>query len=414
MLSYLQQATMYEVNTRQYSSRGDFNSFRNHLPRLKAMGVDILWFMPVHPIGMKNRKGILGSYYSSRNYLDINPEFGTKADFKKLVSKAHELGMKVIIDWVANHAAWDHEWTLSNPDFFEADKSGQFISPHDWSDVIQIDHQNNAAHEAMCEAMLYWIQEFDIDGFRADLAHLTPLHFWKNTRKKAEKIKPGLIWLAETEDPDYYQAFDIIYAWQWMHKSAELIRNSISVHEIIEVLQQQKNNSLPASLQLYFSANHDENSWNGTEYEKYGIYAKAFAVFSFTYPGSVPLIYSGQEIPNYKRLAFFDKDELYWEDGIQLERFYRVLATHRKNTFQGGAIEWIVPEKKILTFRRTNGKQEVLVCLNLDTEKLPFPFPSMINPGKYLDIFSGNKVHIHNDLIVELEPGEFLVLERQE
>jgi len=301
VLDYLSIANIYEVNLRQYTKEGTIAAFMEHLPRLKEMGVEILWFMPLHPIGKINRKGSLGSYYSSSNFFELNPEFGTEADFKNLVKVIHELGMKVIIDWVANHAAWDNNWTITNPDYFVRADNGQFLSPYDWTDVIQIDHNNEAAHDAMRSAMCFWVNEFDIDGFRADLAHLTPLRFWIKARQVTEAIKPDLIWLAETEEPDFYQAFDIVYAWRWMHKTESYFKNAWGLDSLHEVLNEEKRMYPENALQLFFTTNHDENSWNGTEYEKYGVYAKALAVFSFFYPSSVPLIYSGQEIPNQKR-----------------------------------------------------------------------------------------------------------------
>ena len=221
---FLKHSTIYEVNLRQYTKEGTIAAFMLHLPRLKKMGIDIIWLMPIHPIGKINRKGNLGSYYSISDYFDINPEFGTKSDFKKLVELVHELEMKIIIDWVANHAAWDNKWTLTNPDYFSRNAAGQFLSPYDWSDVIQIDHNNEMAHDALRHAMCFWVKEFDIDGFRADLAHLTPLKFWEKAKKITTEIKPDLIWLAETEDAAYHEVFDISYAWKWMHQSESFIK----------------------------------------------------------------------------------------------------------------------------------------------------------------------------------------------
>ncbi|RYG29406.1 MAG: alpha-amylase, partial [Chitinophagaceae bacterium] len=171
--NYLNNSNIYEVNIRQFTPEGTFEAFANHLPRLKEMGVDILWLMPIHPIGIPHRKGSLGSYYSISNHQAINPEFGTMADFDNLVSKIHELDMKVILDWVANHAAWDHVWTIQHPQYFVRDEFG-FKSPFDWTDVIQLDHRNEEQQEAMINAMRFWVEERNVDGFRADLAHLTP------------------------------------------------------------------------------------------------------------------------------------------------------------------------------------------------------------------------------------------------
>ncbi len=376
------------------------------------MGVDILWLMPIHPIGLINRKGSLGSYYSIRDFFDVNPEFGTKADFRNLVSAAHRLELKVIIDWVANHAAYDNTWVKSNPDFFLKDDKGQFISPYDWSDVIQIDHSSEAAHDALRAAMLYWIQEFDVDGFRADLAHLTPLHFWIKARQLTESIKPNLIWLAESEDMEYYQAFDILYAWPWMRQADSYFRNRQETSWLIQMLRSQQPAFPSHALQLYFTTNHDENSWNGTEYEKYGVCAKALAVFSFTYPRSVPLIYSGQEIPNLKRLLFFDKDELCWVHGASLENFYSTLIKLRKTSKAPDSVEFIPSGNKILAFKRGNGENSLLVFLNLDEKENTVEYQDAEVTGIYRDIFDQRDMDLSRPLSINLEPGGFLVLEK--
>ncbi len=215
--AFLNNAVIYEVNIRQYSPEGTFNAFAAHLPRLKELGADILWLMPIHPIGLKKRKGTLGSYYSISDHKGINPEFGNAGDLRSLVTKAHAFGMKIIIDWVANHTAWDHVWTKTHPEFFVRNDKGDLTAPYDWDDVIQIDHSNSGEQVAMQDAMQYWIEEFDIDGFRADLAHLTPLQFWKDARLKLTPLKKDLVWLAETEEIFYHEAFDISYTWEWMH-----------------------------------------------------------------------------------------------------------------------------------------------------------------------------------------------------
>ena len=321
---FLSSSNIYEVNIRQYTKEGTFNAFAAHLPRLHKMGVEILWLMPIHPIGKVKRKGTLGSYYSIQDHKGVNPEFGNENDLKNLILKAHSLGMKVILDWVANHAAWDHVWTISNPDFFVCNEEG-FVSPYDWTDVIQIDHSNLHQQEEMKNCMAYWITEFNIDGFRADLAHLTPLPFWVDARKRLSELKDNLIWLAETEDESYCKAFDITFTWRWMH----LVEDALKEENTVEVLKKFLQKDTFPGYRLYFTSNHDENSWNGTAYEKYGIYTKALAAFSCLFPKSIPLVYSGEESANTKRLAFFEKDEIEW-DGYQLEEFYKELLYIRK------------------------------------------------------------------------------------
>ncbi|RYD74733.1 MAG: 1,4-alpha-glucan branching protein, partial [Sphingobacteriales bacterium] len=328
--AFLASSNIYCVNLRQYSTEGSFNAFATQLPRLKDMGVEILWFMPIHPIGKIKRKGSLGSYYSIADFTDVNPEYGSKADFKNMVDAAHGLGMKVIMDWVANHAAWDNVWTQTNPDFFVKDEQGNFKPPYDWDDVIQIDHSNSTQQQAMIDAMLYWIKEFDIDGFRADLAHLTPLNFWINAREQASAVKNNLVWLAETEDIQYHQAFDISFTWKWMHATEEYVKEQKPFNNLPQILEHYKHD-FPANAQrLWFTSNHDENSWNGTAFEKYGEYVKALTVFNFTYYG-VPLIYSGEESGLNKRLKFFDKDPINWNEKSEWSAFYKTLLHLRKD-----------------------------------------------------------------------------------
>lgn len=407
---FLRKSTLYEVNLRQYTREGTIRAFLPHMQRLSKMGVGILWLMPIHPIGIVNRKGSLGSYYSSRDFKEVNPEFGNKDDLKELIEQAHALGMKVIIDWVANHAAWDNVWTINHPEYFEKDETGNFRSPYDWSDVIQFDHSNEAAHDALREAMCYWVSEFDIDGFRADLAHLTPLRYWIKARKQTEAIKENLIWLAETEDADYYQAFDMVYSWKWMHKTEHFCRNQHGIHELTDVLGELTSGYPDRALQIYFTSNHDENSWNGTEYEKYSSYAAALSVFSFYYPNSVPLIYSGQEIPNHKRLAFFDKDELIWQNGTSLHNWFEKLAVHRSSLICSEEIEYLHAGHRVLAFKRGKGIGSIIVVLNFQLHEIHQHIS--METGDYKELFS-EKLHMNvSNLDMQLPPGGYMVLEK--
>jgi glycosidase len=409
---------MYEVNIRQYTPEGTFNAFAAHLPRLKDMGIEILWLMPIHPIGVINRKGTLGSYYSIQNFEAINPEFGTLEDFKSLVEKAHALDIKIIIDWVANHTSWDNVWTKTNPEFFALDEHGNFKSPFDWDDVIQLDHANSDQQKAMIAAMKYWVTNVDIDGFRADMAHLIPLQFWISARMQIAPFKKDLIWLAETEDIQYHQAFDVSYTWKWMHITEQFVKKEKSLADCVATLQEYKRDFPINALRLFFTSNHDENSWNGTEYEKYGILAKAFAVFACTYMG-VPLVYSGQELPSTKRLQFFDKDEIAWQPNVELHHFYKTLfALRKRKNILFSAIDTSIYffeelfSKKILAYQLKNEEEEVLVFLNLNMvgvlEYLQLP---IIN-GMYKNIFTGMDVEMPQKYLLELEGGGYCVLEK--
>ena len=351
------------------------------------MGVDILWFMPLTPISLKNRKGSLGSYYACSNYMDINPEFGSVEDFKTLVYEAHKLGFKVIIDWVANHTGWDHIWTR-HPEWYLRDAQGNFTETHGWDDVIDLNYQNPDMQAAMVHAMQYWVGMFDIDGFRCDMAHLVPLSFWQKARTDSEQLK-HLLWLGECDDDTYSSVFDITYAWRWMHDSEKLINNMAlpaQIQHMANTLQHYK--SLPAgSEKLLFTSNHDENSWNGTEYEKYQALALPLAVFTFLYP-AVPLIYGGQEIPTTKRLKFFDKDQLDWPalpNHPELAGFYgQLTALHRHQAFGFDAgLQWLQtgPESTLLAYfltksattnnivDTTSPASKALIIINLSEDK---------------------------------------------
>lgn len=416
---WLATTNIYEVNIRQYSDEGTFNAFAKELPRLKDMGIEVLWFMPIHPIGIISRKGKLGSYYSIRDFKTTNPEFGTPDEFKNLIAHAHQLGMRVIMDWVANHASWDNVWTVDHPEYFERDSTGNFKPPYDWTDVIQIDHSSIAEQDSMIDAMKFWVTNFNIDGFRADLAHLTPLEFWKKARTAIEPLKPGLFWLAETEEAGYHEVFDASFTWEWMHKTEDYYKQKADLNSLYNVLYKYENDFPASAYRMYFTSNHDENSWNGTEYEKYGDMAKTLAVFSLTWNG-IPMIYSGQEMPNLKRLAFFEKDPIDWDGRYALHDFYKTLLKLRK---RNPALRSADPEvitqtiatsddKRIMAYLRRNKNDEVFVLLNLGGEKAGFSIKDQFLKGKFVNIFTGAENFLFADTFIEMQPWGFLVYEK--
>jgi len=407
-------ASLYEVNIRQYTQEGSFNAFAAHLPRLKEMGIDILWLMPVTPISLAERQGSLGSYYACSSYTDINPEFGTQADFRALVEQTHALGMKLIIDWVANHTGCDHHWTKEHPEWYIKDAQGNFTERNGWKDVIDLDFSQPAMRDAMINAMQYWVKEFDVDGFRCDMAHLVPLDFWIEARTSCDAIKP-LYWLAECEEVNYHQAFDTSYAWRWMHTAEKFVKGETGLHELREVLHAYSQYPQGAS-KLFFTSNHDENSWNGTEYEKYGLSAKAWAVFSCTWQG-MPLIYSGQENPNLKRLAFFDKDLIEWKPIPALHDFYqRLLHLRRNNSALTEGETFILPTDSswVMAYFRRKGEDIVLVLLNLsEKEKITMQVTHDWLNGKFKQLFSEISYTFSGTETYELLPGDFLVYVKQ-
>lgn len=419
MLEWVKRTNIYEVNVRQYTKEGTFNAFSKELPRLKDMGVETLWFMPITPIAQKNKKGELGSYYAAADYTAINPEFGTLDDFKNLVKSAHQQGMKVIIDWVPNHTGWDHRWTNEHPDWYEKDSAtNDFKKASGMDDIIELDFTNPEVRKAMIDAMKFWVQEADIDGFRCDLAFWVELDFWLEAKPQVDAIKP-LFWFGEVdvlENPDYMKVFDACYTWTWMHKAKDYYHNKLPISSLDSVLE--KYSSAPG-IKSWFTTNHDENSWNGTEYEKYGEMAKALAVFSCTWPG-VPLIYSGQEMPNKKRLKFFEKDLIEWTGQNELHNFYKALFNLRLNNPALSADTELAnnfrltttEDEKIFSFLRKSDEREVVVLLNLTPAKTTFNLNDTRVTGTFKEIFSGTSNDFSKSNSIELQPWGFLVYEK--
>ncbi len=419
---WIHNTNVYEVNLRQYTQEGTIKAFEKELPRLKEMGVDILWFMPITPIAQKNKKGSLGSYYACSDYTSVSNEFGTLDDFKSFVKNAHGMGFKVIIDWVANHTGWDHVWTKTHPEYYKFDKeTNDFKIASGMDDIIELDYNNPSLRKAMIAAMQFWIDECDIDGFRCDLAAWVQLDFWIEARTALEKIK-ALFWLAECdgiENANYYAAFDACYCWTWMHKTEEFYKQHGSKQMLEALLYQYDHSAGDHHQVLWYTTNHDENSWNGSEYEKYGYATKTFAVHSFTWNG-IPLIYSGQELPNHKRLAFFDKDVIEWNGKYELHDFYKTLLNlHTNNTaLRGGDpsgstyILHTSADDKVLAYLRKNGSDEVLVVLNFSEEKADcIIYDDKVN-GHFRNVFTGGIINGNEQSNFEMQGWDYLVFEK--
>ena len=412
---------IYEVNVRQYTPEGSFSAFSTHLPRLKQMGVDTLWFMPITPISFLHRKGSLGSYYACSDYKAVNPEFGTLTDFKSLIAAAKELGFRIMIDWVANHTGWDHVWTRSNPDFYIRNEKGVFRPPFpDWSDTIQLDYTNPGMRRAMIDCMKYWVKECGIDGYRCDMAHLVPLDFWKEARKSVDQIKP-LFWLAETEEPSYHEVFDATYTWELLHTMEEYYRGDAGMNELDKVLYNYSEKFSETALRAYFTSNHDENSHSGSEYERMGESAIAFAVLCATWSNSVPLIYSGQELPlKDKRIRFFDHDPIEWTGRPALHDFYKGILNLRLTNPALRAADAqsrtyrldTTANQSVFAFLRKNGTNEVLVLLNLSHSSTSFTIKGKLLSGIYADLYTGSQRQINNEDEHRLEGWAFRIYHR--
>jgi glycosidase len=410
-------ANIYEVNIRQYTPEGTLLAFVKHMPRLKEMGVDILWLMPVNPIGELNRKGTLGSYYAIKDYMAVNPEFGTMEDLQLLVGRAHELGMKVILDWVANHTAWDNPLVTDHPGWYKKDTAGKLVSPYDWTDVLQLDFEQMDLGEYMIGAMKFWVDTADIDGFRCDVAGMVPTGFWIRARRELDKVKP-LLMLAEAEKPELVEeAFDMDYGWELHHIMNKIAKGEKNAKDIICYFR--KNDSVyPGNTyRMYFTSNHDENSWQGTEFERMGEAATAMAALSAVLPG-MPLIYSGQEAALDKRLRFFEKDTISWDQNQEYADFYKVLLDLKKrnpalwNGNEGGLMELIpVCDSTILAFTRQKNEHRILAIFNLSPEKKEFKFKGFAYPGNYTEVFTGDEKYIKERAPFSLEPWDFKIFE---
>jgi alpha-amylase len=416
-VGWMPQSNIYEINVRQYTKEGTFNAFRQHLPRLKEMGVETLWFMPIYPIGKEKRKGSLGSYYSIADYKAVNPEFGTLDDFKALVKEAQSLGMKVILDWVANHTSFDNVWMKDHKDFYTQDSTGKVVSPFDWDDVADLNFSNTAVHDAMIDAMKFWVNECGINGYRCDMAHLVPLDFWKRARKELDAIRP-LFWLGETQDTPYFEVFDVIYGWEWLHKMEDYYKGKTNIAGLDTILHYYDSAVTNNKFRLLFTTNHDENSWQGTEYQRMGDAAKAFAVLCATLPG-VPLVYSGQEEPlRDHKLKFFDKDEIGFAK-YELQDFYKVLLTLKKNHPALAADKSTSMQRlgtsaddKVMAFLRKKDNREVLVVINLSAQPLKFDVKDNRLSGKFKNAFGGTENDFTSNQSFEMLAWDFLVYEK--
>jgi len=410
-------AVFYEVNVRQYTDSGTFRAFSKHLPRLKELGIDVLWFMPTYPIGMINRKGELGSYYSVRDFMGVNPEFGTLEDFKMVIDKAHELGMHVLMDWVPNHTSWDNKLTTDHPEWYVRGADGKFTRPigTDWTDVIQLDWSQKGLQDYMINAMAYWVK-LGADGFRVDHPHNTPKEFWERARTELEKIKPVLM-LAEYEGDKGFteKGFDMDYAWVLHHLMNSIAQKKDSACALKKYFTREWAVYPNNAYRLMFLTNHDENSWAGTIDSLMGDSQKLFAALIFTAQG-VPLIYSGQENCLNKKLKFFVRDTIKW-DPCELTQFYKNLIRLKKdnkalwNGDFGGKMVRVKTnrDKKIFAFFREKEGSRVLVFLNPTKKQISFKPDLKDIQGGYTDYFTGQKTGLDKSAKLTLNPWEYKV-----
>jgi len=409
-------ATIYEVNIRQYTPEGTINAFAKHLPTLDSLGVDILWVMPIFPCGIKNSKGSMGSAYAVRDYRAVNPDYGSMDDLKELVNKAHELGMHVILDWVANHSAWDNPLIDEHPEWYSKDSLGNNHSPNpDWSDVVDLNYDNSELRSYMTNSLKYWVEEANVDGFRCDVAMMVPTDFWENTRAELDSIKPVFM-LAEAEQPDLMlNAFDMNYGWELYHIMNNIAQNKMNASNLTTYFNKYDSIYQTNDYRMNFTTNHDENSWNGTVKERLGEASETMAVFTYMIPG-MPLIYSGQEAGLDKRLAFFEKDSIQWIDSPWRALYTKLNQLKKSNKALwngefGGKMNRVHSnlDDKIFAFEREADNQRVVSIFNMSNESQHITLKD-VETAQLTNFFTDQIVSIDTNNEFSLGPWEYLIL----
>ncbi len=413
--AWIMQGNIYEVNVRQYTPEGTFNAFAKHLERLKEMGVQTLWFMPVTPISKVGRKGTLGSYYAVADYKAINPEFGTMADWKQLVKTIHSKGMKVVIDWVPNHTGADNKWLVNHPDFYVRDTAGKAAVAFDWDDTRQLDYKNAVMQDSMIAAMRYWITNTGIDGFRCDVAWNVPASFWSNCIGQLKKIK-NIFMLAEG-DSTYLpkSGFDAVYPWHMFHTMEKVAKGERPAFAL-DSIKNQIDTAYPSNtIQMYFTSNHDENSWNKADFGSFpGPVHAPFAVFTQTMVRGVPLIYSSQEEPVLRAIPFFEKDTITFSK-LQRATFYKTLLNLRKRN------EALSPDASftkvnvgdssaLYAYVRAKSGKRVFVILNFSNKEQTITVKDKSLYGNPMNVFAGTKEPLANKEW-KIEPWGYVVYE---
>ncbi|MGO2127829.1 MAG: alpha-amylase family glycosyl hydrolase [Pseudoalteromonas prydzensis] len=420
-------AVIYQINTRQFTPEGTFAAAQQQLPRLKELGVDILWLMPIQPIGEVNRKGRLGSPYSIKDYYGVNSEFGSIDDIKAFIAAAHQQGMYVILDWVANHTAWDSNLVTEHPDWYIRDWKGDFRPTPwwDWSDIIELDYSQPALRQYMTEAMKYWVEDVGFDGFRADVAGFVPLDFWSNVRKELDAIKPVFM-LAEFEGRDFHaQAFDMTYGWTWHQAVHAIVQGHADVNKLYVYYSWNEKYYPQNIMRLLGVSNHDQNAWEGTEFEMFAEALHAVMALSVVSEG-MPMIYNGQEVGNSKRLAFFERDAIVWHDEndnfIQHENgalYKKLFALKKANSALWNA-NWgarMIPvhnsqPAQVLSFVRQNDHNKVFAVFNFSDKPQRIRFKENLHHGEYEEYLSGDKEAFNANSTLQLAAWDYRIYVR--
>lgn len=415
-------AVLYEMNIRQFTTEGTFRAASERLPFLRSIGIDAIWLMPIYPIGKEDRKGSLGSYYSIRDYKGVNPEFGSEADLRDFITKAHALGIKILFDWVANHTARDARWISERPvDWYERDSEGRAKVPWDWSDTAKLNYANREVWRGQIDAMRYWVEQFGIDGFRCDMAMLVPIEFWQEASAELHSIKSDIFMLAEAEEDNLFEgAFNMSYQWNIHHIMCDIAKGARRVWDMRNAIHAERQRYPREAMRLSFTSNHDENSWSGSEQSRFGCALEVMTAMTFLMPSTMPLIYTGQEVGYDHSFAFFDRDpipeELY-KEGYATE-LYRRLADlkHSQRALdsgeRGGDVIEIENNAKdcMMTFVREVDGSRVVAIVNLSPYTIHADFRTGIYAGKYRDAISGERVILDEHVERDIAPWHYQIL----
>lgn len=405
---------VYEVNVRQYTDQGTFSAFAEHLPRLREMGVDVLWFMPITPISREGRLGILGSYYACSDYTAINPEYGTLDDFKILIKHAHEQGFKVIIDWVANHTGADHPWLTSHPDFYNRDSTGKAIYAFDWTDTRDLNYDNREMRDSMIAAMKFWLNTTDIDGFRCDVAEEVPVDFWKDCIAQLKKVR-NVFMLAEGDKGALHKAgFDASYPWDMFQTMKKVAAGQTNVLALDSVLIRQDSTFPAGAVRMYFTSNHDENSWNKSDFGTFpGPKHAPFAVFTQTMRASLPLIYSGQEEPVLRTIPFFVKDTMEFKNYARAPFYTTLLNLRKQNKALATDADFkrvnVGNDKALYAYVRQKDTSKVLVILNLSDKEQTITITDESLTGNPYNVFMHTNEPLKLQQAFNIEPWGYII-----
>ena len=415
-------AVLYELNVRQFTEQGTLPAAVERLPFLRSVGIDAIWLMPIYPIGEEGRKGQLGSYYSIKDYTAVNPEFGNDDDLRRFIDVAHSLGMKVLLDWVANHTARDARWVSEKPaDWYERDADGVPLVPWDWTDTAKLNYANKEVWQGQVDAMRYWVENFGVDGFRCDMAMLVPIEFWQMVSRELHAVRPDIFLLAEAEEDNLFaDAFNMSYQWNIHHIMCDIARGGRRVWDLRNAIHSERDRYPKWAMRMSFTSNHDENSWNGTEYTRFGRALEVMMALTFLMPSTMPLIYTGQEVGYDHSFQFFERDAIpasqYKEMGVT--ELYRALCSlkHREAALmageRGGEMIEIENNAKdcLMTFVREVKGSRVVAILNLSPYTIHADYHTGIYAGSYRDAFTGKRVELRQHCEYDIMPWAYQIL----